>query len=263
MTRSHKSRFIFFTVLALLFFSSAANPGASRSAKDPGLEDFDGAMVFSGKEGSLLVLEIPKEVYSGLRQRDLGDIRIFDASEKAVPFIIRELPKEAFTPPPEDVPFFIWEGGREKLFPANTDIEINTSGGVVRIKSQNSLPGRAPVYLVDLSFLKYLPSALKITTDNQEKNFNSPVSIHYSADLSNWISASKKQILASYGANIQDTLELGGDKNTRYLLIGFEGEAPPPISMTVSYRPQERDIVHHEQIIQGKISSDGKKLNYN
>ena len=232
------------------------------AVEDPKLEDFDGTMVFSGSEGSLLMLELPEEVYRGLKQKDLGDLRIFDASKKPLPFIIRNHPKEVFTPFPEEVPFFVWDGGRENQFPANTDIEINTSGGVVRIKNQGSFPGSSPVYLVDCSLLDYVPSSLRIESLNQGKNYNSLVSIHYSKDLSNWISFDKKQILASFGMNVQDTLELPAAENMKYLLVNFEGGAPPPVRMTVFFAPEERDGVYHELIVQGRKSKDGKKVQY-
>ena len=248
------------------------------TAEETGLKDFAGAMVYSGREGSLLKLEIPEEVYQGFRRPDLGDLRIFDAAGKAVPFIVRDRPREMFTPSPEAVPFFIWDGGKDNQFPSNTDIEINTSGGVVRIKDQNSIPGTSPVFLVDLSLLKYTPSSLNVETKNQGKNFNSSVSVHYSRDLSNWIPFEKKQVLASFGGSVQDTLDLGeipelaashelsetGDsKNMLYLLISFGRDAPKPAGMTVYFKPREKPAEYLEAVIQGRKNPDGKTVSYN
>ena len=246
--------------LLILFISFPA-----WAADNPKPGDFDGAMFYSGREGSLLVLDVPPEVYQGLRQGDLGDIRIFDAAEKPVPFFIRERPGEWFTPAPEEVPFFVWEGGKENNFPANTDIEINTSGGVVRIKNQNHLSGSSPVFLVDLSLLKYSPSKLTVKIENRGNNFNTPVSIHYSGDLSNWRSFDKRQTLASFGGTVQDILELPETtiKNMRYLLITFSRETPPPVNMIAQFEVRERPASYHEAVFQGIKSSDGKKVNYN
>jgi hypothetical protein len=225
--------------------------------------DFAGAMVYSGREGSLLMLEIPGEVYEGFRRPDLGDIRIFDASENPVPFVIREKPKEFFTPPPEPVPFFAWDGGREKQFPANTDIEINTSGAVVRIKNQSDMPGSQSVYLIDLSTLRYAPSALAVNVDNRGENFNTPVTIHYSGDLSNWISFDRRQVLASFGGSSQNLLELPESHNMRYLLVSFGWETPRPLAMTVSFKAGEKPAEFHEVVIHGRKSVEGKTVNYN
>ena len=228
--------------------------------------DFAGAIVYSGREGSLLMLEIPEEVYQGFRRPDLGDIRIFDASENPVSFVIRERPRELFTPPSEEVRFFPWDGGRENNFPANTDIEINTSGGVLRIRNQGEHSVNPPVFLADLSLLSYVPSSLRVRIENQGRNFNIPVTIHYSGDLSNWRAFDKRQVLASFGGTVQDTLELpetGDIKDMRYLLIRFSWETPIPVSMTVFFSPREKPGEFHEIIIQGKKSPDGKTIRYN
>jgi len=225
------------------------------------LNDFAGAMVYSGKEGSLLSLEIPPEVYQNSRQRDFGDLRIFDASQKPVPFAFRDIPNEYFTPPPEEVPFFIWNGGKENNFPANTDIEINTSGGVVRIKNQSGITDSPYQYLVDLSTLEYAPSSLQIKTENVGRNFNAAVSFYHSGDLSDWIPFNKRQVLASFGGNVQDTLELPG--TGKYLLVGFDREIPTPESMIVYFSSRENTGTYHEASFPGLKSPDGKKVNYN
>ena len=252
----------FFFVLSLLFICAFAP-----ALDDPLPKDFAGAMVYSGKEGVLLALEIPMEVYEGSMRQDLGDIRVFDAAEKPVPFVIRERPKVFFTPGPEEVPFFVWDGGNENNLPSGTDIEINTSGAVVRIKNQNNAPDNSSLFLVDLSFLDYKPVLLKIKTENQGRNFNTPVSIYYSGDLSNWTGFDKKQVLASFGGNVRDTLELPEANDMRYLLVSFESaggrEAIQVASMTALFGEEEREGKFQEVIVRGKKSPDGKKVNYN
>ena len=197
----------------------------------------------------------------GLRQRSLGDIRIFDASSNLVPFILRERPNEIFTPSQEDVPFFLWDGGKENSFPAGTDIEINTIGSVVRIKNQNAVPGKPPVYLVDCSTLKYAPAGLRVRTETQ-MNFNTPVTIHSSMDLSGWKVFDKRQVLAFFGGRAQDALELPLNTPFRYLLVSFTREAPPPLSMTAFFMQQEKPGEQHELILKGVKSPDGKKVLY-
>ena len=244
-------------VVKIIFISSS--PVWAQDELKPA--SFAGAMVYSGREGSLLKLEIPIEVYQGLRQPDLGDIRIFDASGKLVPFMIRDKPKEIFIPVPEEVPFFLWNGGRENNLPAGTDIEINTSGGVVRIKNQNAASGNLPVYLVDCSLLKYPPSGLRVRIETQE-NFNTPVTIHFSTDLSGWKEFDKRQVLAFFGGRAQDALELPWNTGFRYLLLSFTREAPPPRNITAFFMQQEKESEYHELTIHGRKSSDGKKVNY-
>jgi hypothetical protein len=233
------------------------------AADDPKPGAFSGAMVYTGREGGLLLLELPLEVYQGFRRPDLGDIRIFDASENPVPFIMQDKPKKMFTPPPQEVPFFMWDGGSENKLPGNTDIEINTSGGVVRIKNQNNVSKSAQVFLVDCSSLSYAPETLKVLVDNQGENFNSLVAIHHSADLSNWSPLGNRQMLAFFGRTVQDTLALDGSRDFNYLLLTFESQTPVVLGMTVSFKQQQGAPEYHEVTIKGKKSSDGKRVNYN
>ena len=224
-------------------------------------EDFAGTRVYTGREGGLLVLEIPPEVFQGLRRPDLGDLRIFDESGLALPHTIRNKAPGYFTPPPRDIPFFVWEGGRENNFPAgNTDIEINTSGGIVRIRNQNNVPARSSVFLADLSSLDYPPAFLRATIEGT--NFNYPLSIHYSDDLSAWRALGRSQVLAYFGSNVLNTLELPENESFNYLLLSFQREVPL-LALTAFFREEEREAEYQEVTIRGTKSPDGRRINYN
>jgi hypothetical protein len=235
----------------------------------PKPEDFAGAYELTGQKGGLLRLELPVEVFLGSERPDLGDLRIFNASGALVPYIIRIPPGQMVQPEPREIPFFVWKQGNEKTPPANTDIEINTSGGVVQIRNQSSGGDSSPVYLADLSALEQLPSELVIEADHGGNYFNTPVSLRYSADLSHWTAFDKKQILAFYGsagAN-RDTLELpaafAGGENFRYLLLGMNKGAPPPVRMEARFDPSPVPAGIREKSIAGEKSGDGKTIGYN
>jgi hypothetical protein len=250
---------------ALAFLLLLLSPFRAGADDRPKPKDFDGAMLVTGREGSLLLLEIPAEVYRGLRRPDMGDIRIYDAAEIPVPYTIRGRGGELFTPAPEEISFFAWNGGRENNLPSETDIEINTSGGVVRIKNQSLVPGSSREYLADLSLTKFIPSALRINMDNRGNNFNAAVSVLYSGDLSSWRSLDRRQVLASFGGTVQDTVDLSalhGLPAVRYLLLRFDGGAPSPLGMTLIFSEQEKAAEYHELIFRGNLSSDRKKVNY-
>jgi len=255
-----KNNFFKILINAIIIFSLPITLYAQGELK-PG--DFDGAFVLSGKEGSLLVFEIPPEVYQGLRQGNLGDIRIFDSSERPVSFSIREKPGITFTPDPEEVPFFIWDGGKENEFPAYSDIEINTAGGVVRIKNQGQASDSSSIYLLDFSFLEYSPSTLWIEPATDMGNFNTAITINYSLDLASWHLFDKKQVLASFNGKFQNSLELPKTENFRYILVGFERGNILPLSMKAFFGEVEKAWDFHEIYIQGEISKDKRKANYN
>jgi hypothetical protein len=223
-----------------------------------------------GQEGSLLRLELPVEVFMGAERPDLGDLRIFDAAGVSAPYVLREAPDKTITPPPEDIPFFIWKQEDEKTLPAGADIEINTSGGVVRIKNQSRGEGSAAVYLADLSGLWQpggtgeAPAELLIGTARGGRFFNTPVTLHYSSDLSRWTAFDKKQILAFYGSAgaSRDTLALPKGEKFRYLLIRMDRDAPALEKITARFDPAPVPAGIREKTIPGKISGGGKAVHY-
>jgi hypothetical protein len=252
----------------------------------PKPEDFAGAYGLTGQAGGLLRLELPAEVFMGAERPDLGDLRIFDAKGVPAPYVIREVPGRTINPPPRDIPFFVWKQGDEKALLKGTDIEINTSGAVVQIKNQSQREGSPPVYLADLSGLylpdqggeppeefiptesippELVPTELLIETAHGGRFFNTPVTVHYSSDLSHWTLFERKQILSFYGsagAN-RDTLILPKDGKIRYLLIRMEPGAPPPEKMTVRFDPATVPAGIREKSIRGETSDGGKTLRYN
>jgi hypothetical protein len=246
-------------------------PGiVSAEESPPRLEDFAGAYGLMGQEGSLLRLELPVEVFMGAERPDLGDLRIFDSAGVSAPYVIREAPEKTATPPPREIPFFVWQQGDEKTLLTGTDIEIGTSGGVVRIKNQSRDEGASPVYLADLSGLYQpdgtgeAPAELLIETAHGGRFFNTPVTLHYSSDLSRWTAFDKKQILAFYGsagAN-RDTLALPKGERARYLLIRLERNAPPPETMTARFDPAPVPAEIREKTVKGEISGGGKTVTY-
>jgi hypothetical protein len=261
----------------LLFALLLVLPGLRLSANEeapPRPEDFAGAYGLMGREGSLLRLELPVEVFMGAERPDLGDLRIFDAAGVTAPYVIREPPEQMVTPPPKDVPFFIWKQEDEKTLLTGTDIDINTSGGVVRIRNQGRDESSAPVYLADLSGLYQsngvdgtggAPAELLIETADGGRFFNTPVTLHYSTDLSRWIAFDKKQTLAFYGNTgaSRNTLTLPTDEGKfRYLLIRLDRNAPALEKITARFDPVPAPAGIREKTIPGKISGDRKSVAY-
>jgi hypothetical protein len=250
---------LFFT--AFFFGRVFASPEAGEGPK---LEDFAGAMVLSGAPGCLLRFEIPEEIYRRVERPDLGDIRIFDSQKVPVPFIIREAPQVSRTPPPEDAPFFIWNQGREKALPGNTDIEINTQGAVVKIKNQEPQVSAAQVYLLDLSGLSYSPVSLMYEADHKGGYFNAAVVIHSGTDLGRWRLFEKKQIIAYYGNSVAGygALEVPPG-SPRYLLLSPDEGAPPPLKIRAHFADVAVPAHIKETRVSGEKSPSRKTVRYN
>jgi hypothetical protein len=247
---------MFFPAVLVLLFPYSL-PAQNR--KPPRLEDFAGSLVLSGTRGSLLKLEIPEAVYQGLMRPDRGDIRVFDREGSPVPFVIRPVPGLAFTPPPEDLPFFSWERENDEALPSGTDIVINSQGTVLNIKNR----GRSSLtraYLLDLSGISP-PSLLSISLGKEGEFYNTAARIYSSADLSRWREFEKRQTLAWFGdsgAN-REFLELPRG-NSRYLLLTFDRPDLPIRKVSALFEEREIPPPPREKTIAGEWQGEGRRV---
>jgi len=231
-------------------------PAAEAKGRGSPPDDFAGAMQIAGTAGSLMVLELPQQVYSGLERIDRGDLRVFDSSGASVPFVVRSPPRQVLTPPPQPVPFFIWRPGEQSL-PSSRDIEIDTSGGVVRIRDSAAASANLPVYLADFSALPQPPAFVNVTVDHADVFFNGSATVHTSSDLSQWRAFARSQTIAYYGdyAVTRDQLEI--PPGARYALISFDQGVPPLVALEAVFAPQEVSTEIRETPVLGEKSGDG------
>jgi hypothetical protein len=232
--------------------------------RNPGPEDFAGAIEYTGAGGSLLALEIPGAVYRGLERPDGGDIRVFDADGLPVPFLIRPVPGIRVIPEGEDVPFFVWREGRDRALPQGTDIEIDASGAVVRIRGQAAAePQGGRDYLLDLSGLSHKPVSLDFSLGRKEEFFNTPVRVYSSDDLSQWQPQEKRQVFAWYGEGEVSRNQVDpGNGKSRYLLLKFETRDPAPERITARFGAVEIPALAEEEGIGGALSADRRTVLY-
>jgi len=87
-------------------FLTAALFGAPEEPAAAKPEDFAGQMDIRAKEGELMYLELPENVYRRAERRDLCDIRVFDAGGMPVPCELNQVPRVEETPPPVSLVFF-------------------------------------------------------------------------------------------------------------------------------------------------------------
>jgi hypothetical protein len=132
------------------------------------------------------------------------------------------------------------------------------------------------VYLADLSGLYQpdqtdqpegrgeAPAELLVETAHGGRFFNTPATLHYSADLSHWTLFDKKQILAFYGsagAN-RDALALPKGETFRYLLLRMDRDAPGLEKLTARFDPAPAPAEIREKTVKGEISGGGKTVSY-
>jgi hypothetical protein len=250
-TKKNAAPFLF-----LLFLAAALS---GQEARVPKLEDFAGSLVVTGAPGGLLGLEIPEAVYQGVERPDRGDIRVFDETGQAVPFVIRRAPGITVSPPPEAVPFFRWEQENDAALPGGTDITINAEGTVLNIKSRG-LPASAPAaWLLDLSGLPHTPAALRITLGKEGEVYHTGARVYSSADLARWREFEKRQTLAWFGGGPgREALELPAGDN-KYLLLKFDKPGLPPRSVSAVFDPVETPMTR-EKTIAGTWEGTGKRI---
>ncbi|MDR2095564.1 MAG: DUF3999 domain-containing protein [Treponema sp.] len=252
-------------VFVLIALSGIVSPGFRLYAGEGDAfspVDFAGTIGLNGKSGAILAWEIPEIVYRRLERPDFGDIRVFDAEGLMVPFAIRKAEAALFTPPPESVPFFIWQGSDADGFPHNQDIELNAEGTVITIRNYRESPA-SPVYLLDCSIFSEPPASLVLRMKGAGEFFNTLAVIHYSTDLVNWTLFTRKQTLSYYGGSgaSRDSLELPLDA-FRYLLLSFSLPTPELLSAEARFKAQPRNTPGRDLRVVGERSADKKKVAY-
>ncbi|MDR2662566.1 MAG: DUF3999 domain-containing protein [Treponema sp.] len=256
----------------LLGLCAAAAPLSAEEQRVPGPGDFGATLEISVREGgpapegSLMVLEVPETVYRRAERRDLGDLRVFDAKGVPVPFLIRPVPPVRYTPPPQELPFFVW---KESGPPREADIEINAAGAVIRISGANARsgdagtpPGTTPPesYILELRELPYVP--VRLILDFEEGNFSSPAELFFAEKLGQWRGAGVQTLaryLSSGGGRVeQKVLELRGAEDS-YLLISIRGSAPGLKSITAEFETLTLPGKISESRVQGRLAENRRE----
>jgi hypothetical protein len=230
-------------------------------------EDFAGQMTLAAREGHLMYLELPQNVYLHAERRDLGDLRVFDADATPVPCELRGTPRVEQTPPPLEVEFFPWAAGEENL-PRQANIEIDSGGAVIRVNPDGKRPAaREKSFLVDLSALPYSPVSLTLETQKTARQWNSPVTLQYSSDLAVWRRFEKAQTLAGFGGAPGSPADRGavslpeGLKGS-YLLLTVNQTVPPLTRVRAFFQSVSRPETVRESIFPGVKSEDGFSVSY-
>ncbi|GHU02066.1 hypothetical protein FACS1894147_03160 [Spirochaetia bacterium] len=274
-------RFVGRPFILLLFFClipavvCAEGESEQESRKPPKPEDFAGTLVLSGTGGTLLGFEIPEEIYRGLERPDRGDIRVFDADGVLVPFVSRPVPGTQVLPPPEEVPFFRWQQGNSTTLPGSADIEIDTSGAVVRIRGAGTMSQTAQTYLLDLSALPYPPVSLALTLEEADEFYHSAAAVFTSNNLSQWKEYNTPQAVARFGTNGIGNADAGANRNTielpqttgdagaeKYLLLKFDREIPVPRVIHANFAETLTPPAHRETIVHGERQGNRNTIDY-
>ncbi|MDR1360149.1 MAG: DUF3999 domain-containing protein [Deltaproteobacteria bacterium] len=263
------------------------NDAKMRVAEAPlAVGSFKHMMVLDGPAGAVLSFTLPESVYKGLELAAFQDLCVFDADGTPVPFELRapqgtnqRLEVEA------ELPYFLWQPDKaETRTPGSMDVEINTSGGIVRVKGQTGDPARSGVVscLLDLqTFFDAASSSVSragqafSAADLRERTirvlmggdqpFMIPVTMKTSADLDSWISIGKAQMLVRTRQGEvsleRDSLSLP-ETAQRYLLLQFAESAVPFSSFSAKAVFDKTVHEIRESIAPGALSTDKRLVAY-
>jgi hypothetical protein len=211
--------------LLLLAFATAAaqekpseHPYAAPIALDPGASHYR--------------FTVPAAVYRGASRRDLGDLRVFNASGEPVPYAFAPREPQPAAPALQAVNLFPLYGDREKGIGAtNVRVQRTQHGTVVNVSVADAVPAarrRLLGYLIDASDLKAPQEALLLAWQARE-GFSGRARVEGSEDLKSWNSLAANApilFLEHAGARLErNRVELSGAR-AKYLRVSFEGVAP-------------------------------------
>ena len=265
MKNSIYRRAVFFLLTAALAVLACISLQSGAQAQTSSPDDFAGQLTLTGVEGELMWLELPYMVYEHVERTDLGDIRVFDSGGLPVPFEVRKPKRLSTTPDPVALPFFPWQPDEGNSLPSSTDIQIDSTGAVIKLNNNAGAGGESATYLIDTGGLQYGASSLKLSFKNPVNDFNSPAEVRLSDDLAGWKLYDKKQTVAMFGDE-QKTEHFNVEiprKSSRYLLLSLGENAPKLAGVEAVFAPQSRPGKLRTSVFKGVKSKDGMEVVYN
>jgi hypothetical protein len=178
--------FIIITILLLL-------PSLAEATLRP--TDFAYGMPLSfQKGGAVCRFSVPREVYETVTRDDLGDIRVFNNADIAVPHILRRpQEKREVTERMTALPFFPLYGEKDRMDKDGLSVRIEKGGDGAIINVETDDTGsekdrKLSGYIIDASKHRARISELHVNWQAEEENSVTTVSVEYSNDLTHWSS---------------------------------------------------------------------------
>ena len=263
-------------------------------------ETFKGRLLVSGQADELLSFELTEAVYSRLVRKDFRDICVFDSNGTPVPFTLRapDSSNAEGTQLEEEIPFFPWavlsdrlvesKPGNTRGMPLRPDVEIDTAGGIVRIRtrqentlsadasSQHAAPAPPDSLLLDMSafqdkhrmphgFTGAEQRAFSLTIQpRDEEGFITNAVVRSSNSLENWNQVSDQTLarLMKGGSRIERlSIELPVPC-PRYLLLTFSGDVPAIRSISGEARYSRKVAQLRHTHVPGLLGPDKRSVAY-
>jgi len=230
-----------------LLLLAVCNP--SLSLADLTVNDFAYGIRIDVPAGTAVAaMSLPEQVYASACRRDLGDIRVFNASGEPVPHMIRYAQTQSAEAPWRSLVFFPLpeevapEAGGYRVF-----VRTGPDGAVVQVDPRPAIAidEYARSFLIDLSLVNRSLAQLRLEWQPGETTLMAAFAVDASDDLVAWTTIQKRAAISDirHGGRrlISNTITL--DRGTkRYLRLRQlnAGPAVPLIRIDGRFQPEGR-----------------------
>ncbi|WP_372682642.1 DUF3999 domain-containing protein [Desulfosarcina sp.] len=170
------------------------------SMADTTVNDFAYGIKIDVPAGSAVAaMSLPEEVYESAYRRDLGDVRVFNASGEPVPHMIRYAQTQPAEAPWQSLLFFplppdaTSEAGGYRVY-----VRTGPDGAVVRVdpRSSNASVENARSFLIDLSRVGRSLAQLRLEWRRGESNLMATLAVDASDDLVDWTMVQQRSAIS-------------------------------------------------------------------
>ncbi|QDU66201.1 DUF3999 domain-containing protein [Engelhardtia mirabilis] len=207
--------------------------------------------------GPVQTLLLPEEVYRGIHDADLRDLRVFNADGEEVPHAVRALTESTTQEHgPVSLPLFAVHGGPTVLGPGSDlalRVRRSPDGRVLEVKASDSatvgdLPSRpVAAYILDAGQLQRPAVGLTLELPQGTESFLTVYALEASQDLTTWSTLVPEATVARLeqeGALLQQDHVAFPAESRPYLRVRWLDE-PPPMAIAgvrVELAPQQGDV---------------------
>jgi hypothetical protein len=178
------------------------------AAADLSPQDFAfGLPIVITKDASVYRFTLPLDVYRGIVREDLGDVRVFNADNEAVPYSLRRpTPPAAAHEEATSLPLLALRGNSRVVMDGG-HLTIESPGGAASLPTQTGGSAAVNQYVLDGRGLDFAVAVLQLHWPETATDYSGRVKIEASDDLGTWQTLVAAAPTANLHANGQSLIE--------------------------------------------------------
>jgi len=173
--------------------------------------------------------DLPQKIYESLTDNDYADIRVFNADNIAVPYLLERTSSQIEqTPTTQNISFFpMFLNSKNKIEAASINIDTRQDGTVINVTQNNQETQSNNSLLLDLSQFEVKPTVFTLQFSDNHPDFNQVVTVNGSDDLATWMNINSNISLTNLHFAehrlIKNNIKLPLN-NWKYLRISWAGK---------------------------------------